>query len=261
MDIQLLTWIMTTVGFTGFILAGRKIWWAWYVNLAVQVLWALYALATGQLAFLASAAAYFGIFGVNAYKWTKDHRDVKKALSDLTNGEPGSKHILPGGVEVTLVDVSSKHPPEYFEYKLDTEDDGMIIHNTKLDGSPAYSTFDLELIARTCHEANRVLQLNHDDEQVSYAWHIASEEQKASAIEGVKKALEGATAIELHEAWARRKLEDGWVYGETKDEGIRTHPCLVPYDKLPEEQRLKDHMFRAIVKSFKVDAQEKASVI
>lgn len=237
---QILSWVIVAVGLIGFYFAGKRKWWSWYINLGCQILWWTYAVVTGQMAFLVSAAVYSAIFAVNAYKWTKEHLLVKRMIAEEESieaalfKEPG--HLLP-------------------------KDDGMIIHNAKLDGSPAYSTFDLDLIARTCHEANRVLQLAHDDEQVSYPWHLASDEQKESSIDGVKKALDGATAMELHEAWARRKLADGWVFGETKDEGIRTHPCLVPYDKLPEEQRIKDHMFRAIVKSFKIDAQEKASVI
>lgn len=97
---QILTWVMVIVGFIGFRFVGLKKWWAWYINLACQILWATYALVTGQLAFLASAAAYFVIFAWNAYKWTKDHLIVKKILS---------------------------------------EDDGMIIHNTKLDGSQLYT--------------------------------------------------------------------------------------------------------------------------
>lgn len=224
-QIQILTWVMTSVGFTGFIFAGKKKWWAWYINMACQILWLVYALATGQPAFLAFAAAYFVIFAHNAYKWTKDHLLVKRIIREseadiLAQIEEGRNLVLTHG------------------FKSPTDDQP-----------------DLELIARVCHEANRVLQLNSDDENPSYPWHLAHESQKKSAIEGVKVALEGATAEELHESWARQKLADGWVYGPFKDEGIKTHPCLVPYSELHEEQRIKDHMFRAIVKSFKLDKQ------
>jgi hypothetical protein len=227
-NIQILTWVMTSIGFSGFIFAGRKEWWAWYINMACQILWAIYALATGQPAFLVFAAAYFVIFARNAYLWTKDHRDAKKIWAL----KPGESSEFGRGTTVTML--SNIEPG----FKFPT------------DGQP-----DIELIARTCHEANRVLQLSSDDENPSYPWHLASDEQKKSAIEGVKVALEGATAEELHESWSRQKLADGWVYGPFKDEGIKTHPCLVPYSELPEKQQLKDHMFRAIVKSFKLHKQ------
>ncbi|QFG09171.1 hypothetical protein PBI_SPORTO_66 [Arthrobacter phage Sporto] len=264
---QILSWSVVAIGLIGFYFAGKKKWWSWYINLFCQILWWTYALVTGQPAFLVSAAVYSAIFAVNAYKWTKDHLYVKKLIAEEEKRKAVSfkstqdklNVMFPEAEAITRkfnLDVMNQYGPIHLP-----ESDGMIIHNTKLDGSPTHTPLDIELIARTCHEANRVLQMSHDDEQLSYPWHLASDEQKASSIEGVKKALEGATAMELHEAWARRKLADGWVYGETKDEGIKTHPCLVPYLKLPEEQRIKDHMFRAIVKAFKVDAQEKASVI
>lgn len=133
--VQTLTWVMTTLGFIGFIFAGQRKWWAWYINSACQILWATYALVTGQLAFLVYAAAYFVIFAYNAYMWTKDHLVVKRMLqeaADLKPGEEGS-WILPGGAKATF----SLVPPE-------PEDDGMIIHNTKLDGSKLYTVPDKE---------------------------------------------------------------------------------------------------------------------
>lgn len=235
---QILSWVVVAVGLLGFYFAGKKKWWSWYINLFCQLPWFVYAFVTGQPAFLASAAVYSVIFGFNAFVWTKDHLYVKRMIAKEQ--------------EAVAEELSSGR-------NMFLPDDGMILHNTKLDGSAAYSTFDLELIARVCHEANRILQLADGDEELSYVWHLASEEQKNSSIEGVKKALDGATAVQLHEEWCRRKFADGWVYGEHKDEGIKTHPCLVPYLQLPESQRIKDHMFRAIVKAFKVDAQEKAS--
>lgn len=99
-NIQVLTWIMTTIGFTGFILVGKKLWWAWYVNLGVQILWAIYALATGQPAFLASAATYFLIFALNAYKWTKDEQKARK-FRETVSKLPIGGTVLHNGVEIT----------------------------------------------------------------------------------------------------------------------------------------------------------------
>jgi len=65
---------LTAVGLTGFILAGRKVWWSWYVNLFCQVLWFAYALATKQYGFIVASLAYTFVFSQNTYKWTKEHR-------------------------------------------------------------------------------------------------------------------------------------------------------------------------------------------
>lgn len=43
------------------------------------------------------------------------------------------------------------------------------------------------------------------------------------------------------------KIKDGWVYGDVKDPELKTHPCLVPYNELPVEQKTKDTLFINIV--------------
>lgn len=106
---------------------------------------------------------------------------------------------------------------------------------------------DVEGIARVCHEANRAWQRVTGDPVPSPSWAAAPEWQRASAVEGVQAAIAGATPRGLHESWMRAKLADGWTFGAIKDAEVRTHPCLVPYDELPPEQRRKDDLFGAIV--------------
>lgn len=106
---------------------------------------------------------------------------------------------------------------------------------------------DIASIAQVCHEANRAIQLVTNDPAPSPVWDDAADWQRASAIEGVQKALDGETAEQLHESWCAFKVADGWVWGEVKDVDAKTHPCLIEYDSLPPEQRSKDHVFAAIV--------------
>lgn len=68
------SWILTAVGVTGFILAGRRVWWCWYVNIACQALWLAYALTTRQYGFIAGAVVYSVVFARNAVLWTREHR-------------------------------------------------------------------------------------------------------------------------------------------------------------------------------------------
>jgi hypothetical protein len=72
------SYILTAVGITGFFLAGRKVWWSWYINIFCQVLWFAYALVTTQYGFIAAALLYTVVFGKNAWQWTKEHRGRKK---------------------------------------------------------------------------------------------------------------------------------------------------------------------------------------
>lgn len=50
-----------------------------------------------------------------------------------------------------------------------------------------------------------------------------------------------------HDNWKKDKIADGWVYGETKDTVLKTHPCIVEWWELPPEQQFKDRLFCAIV--------------
>lgn len=41
----------------------------------------------------------------------------------------------------------------------------------------------------------------------------------------------------VHEVWAAGRIADGWTYGEVRDDTKKTHPCLVPYEQLPESEK------------------------
>lgn len=50
------------------------------------------------------------------------------------------------------------------------------------------------------------------------------------------------------EIWRlEEKLNDGWVHGDVKDAVARCHPCVTAYENLPQEQRSKDYLFKAVV--------------
>lgn len=109
-----------------------------------------------------------------------------------------------------------------------------------------------EFIAKACHEANKVLcQANGDDTQKH--WEDAEQWQKDSAIKGVEFRINNPNAGKdaQHNSWMADKVNDGWVFGEVKDANAKTHPCIVPFDQLPEFQQKKDALFCAIVDSLK----------
>ncbi|MGB0847986.1 MAG: RyR domain-containing protein [Thiolinea sp.] len=47
-------------------------------------------------------------------------------------------------------------------------------------------------------------------------------------------------AQNTHEVWAAQRLRDGWQFGPERDDSRRLHPCLIPYDELPEEEKEYD---------------------
>jgi len=113
------------------------------------------------------------------------------------------------------------------------------------------TTHNVEQIARVCHETNRAYcETIGDSSQKS--WDEAGAWQRLSAIQGVEFALAnpGAPASSQHDAWLADKLADGWDFGPVKDPAKKEHPCMVPYDELPHEQRMKDYLFNSIVAAF-----------
>lgn len=44
-------------------------------------------------------------------------------------------------------------------------------------------------------------------------------------------------AKNVHEVWAQGRIKDGWTYGDERNDVLRTHPCLVPYEQLSEEEK------------------------
>ena len=44
----------------------------------------------------------------------------------------------------------------------------------------------------------------------------------------------------VHDVWAETRIKQGWKYGERRNDELKTHPCLVPYEELPEEEKEYD---------------------
>lgn len=106
-------------------------------------------------------------------------------------------------------------------------------------------------IARICHEVNKAFCESLGDYSQP-TWDEAPQWQKDSAMAGALGVISGeiTTPEESHQSWTKQKVADGWTYGDVKDPEAKTHPCLVPYDKLPASQQTKDALFFAVVKSY-----------
>jgi len=44
----------------------------------------------------------------------------------------------------------------------------------------------------------------------------------------------------VHDVWAETRIQQGWTYGEQRNDELKTHPCLVPYEDLPESEKEYD---------------------
>lgn len=113
---------------------------------------------------------------------------------------------------------------------------------------------DISGIARIAHEVNRGYCASLGDYSQP-CWEDAPDWQRESAIHGVEfhlKAIAEGRDIkpsDSHEAWLKEKVEQGWKYGPAKDPEKKEHPCFLPYNQLPQEQRSKDYIFGAVVRA------------
>lgn len=107
----------------------------------------------------------------------------------------------------------------------------------------------IEEIANVCHQVNKAYCVAIGDLSQP-EWELAPEWQRSSAINGVKAHIDSGLTMraeDSHISWMKQKQSEGWVYGPVKDVEKKTHPCMVPYGKLPSEQRVKDYLFLEVV--------------
>lgn len=107
---------------------------------------------------------------------------------------------------------------------------------------------DVVQVAKKCHEINRAYCAAIGDTS-QLPWDQAPEWQRQSAINGVQFHVEHPDAgpDASHNSWLEEKRRDGWKFGPVKNTDKKEHPCFVPYDQLPSEQKAKDYLFKGVV--------------
>lgn len=53
-------------------------------------------------------------------------------------------------------------------------------------------------------------------------------------------ALSEKLAENTHDVWAKTRIEQGWSYGETRNDELKQTPCLVSYEELPDSEKEYD---------------------
>ncbi len=44
----------------------------------------------------------------------------------------------------------------------------------------------------------------------------------------------------VHEVWAQSRMAQGWTYGKERNDALKQHPCLIPYEELSETEKAYD---------------------
>lgn len=63
---------------------------------------------------------------------------------------------------------------------------------------------------------------------------------KAIELPKELESLAEEMAKNVHDVWSVGRMAEGWIYGEERDDARKTHPCLVPYEELPESEKAYD---------------------
>lgn len=47
-------------------------------------------------------------------------------------------------------------------------------------------------------------------------------------------------ARNVHNTWMAERINQGWQYGHQRNDELKTHPCLIDYEDLSEEEKNYD---------------------
>ena len=117
------------------------------------------------------------------------------------------------------------------------------------------------MAARVAHEVNKAYCESLGDMSQQH-WEEAALWQRQSAKSGAAVALacDAVGPGDSHADWLTMKQNDGWVYGPVKDPKKKEHPCMVPFDELPLEQKVKDFLFLGAVRAVAAAWEEEEGI-
>jgi RyR domain len=108
----------------------------------------------------------------------------------------------------------------------------------------------IDVIAQAVHEFNRAYcrGINQDSAPANLRYEDTPVGMRDVLRKVVLAALNGSSAAESHDTWVKNKKAQGWMYGPVQSATLMTHPCMMAYEDLPEEQRRKDENLIHVVR-------------
>lgn len=80
------------------------------------------------------------------------------------------------------------------------------------------------------------------DKQKEYHTPYTPRPADTTGVELPEELMELAEQLakNVHDVWAQGRMAEGWRHGAVRDDKERKHPCLVPYEALPEGEKVYD---------------------
>lgn len=110
----------------------------------------------------------------------------------------------------------------------------------------------IEKIAAVCYAAIREWCIQ-TKQPIDYPWENLSPAYRTHVKIVVARCFADMTVPSgkvLHQRCMKEGMDGGWTYGEVVDKAKKRHPDILPWEKLSMEQRIKEHIFSAVIKSF-----------
>ena len=114
------------------------------------------------------------------------------------------------------------------------------IANQKRLGAQIYVAEDFDELEPSSRYSNLRQAMNVDKKLRKLGYAMAPEDFEEQAVEMLPDEIIEQYAIFEHEDWVNGKLHFGWKYAPVRNDAERLHDCLLPWAKLPENQKEKD---------------------
>ncbi|MCK5128490.1 MAG: hypothetical protein KAQ68_01450, partial [Clostridiales bacterium] len=169
----------------------------------------------------------------------------------LFNGLLNIEEIFKGGLEImcdTLDDVFIEARSDQAIPRPLLENMELLareIHNDyiadqKRIGAPIHVAEDFYKLDPSSRYSNLRQAMNIDKKLQKLGYAMVSQDFAGEAIQKLSSDVIEQYAIIEHEDWVNGKLKFGWRYAPVRDNSKRLHNCILPWEKLPEDEREKD---------------------
>jgi len=112
-------------------------------------------------------------------------------------------------------------------------------------------------IALVAHQVMAAYRASIGDNQQT-SWNEASEDKRTASIARAQAVIDNPNVPPevAHADWIRARKAEGWKPGKKRDNDAKTHPMLIPFEDLPNEQKTEEYLYRAVVVSMRQIAPE-----
>lgn len=114
------------------------------------------------------------------------------------------------------------------------------IENQKRLGASIYVAKNFDDLEASSRYSNLRQAMNIDKKLRQFGFALVAKTAVGESITQLPGDAVERYAIAEHEDWVRGKEQFGWEYNPIRNDALKHHDCLLPWDKLPPEQKQKD---------------------